>query len=69
LDEQYQKYLLYPHEQTNVLTKSFNMWCQSKEEAMFQDQMVIDCMIDKVEFDINHLVYVGIDLASTGDLT
>jgi phage terminase large subunit-like protein len=62
LEEQYFKYLNYPHDKTSVLTKSFNIWCKSKEESMFQDDLVIDCMSDKVEFDINHLVYVGIDL-------
>ena len=69
LEEQYQKYILYQSEKTNVLTKSFNMWCQSKEEVMFPDDYVIPCMVDKIEFDPNILMYVGIDLASTGDLT
>jgi len=45
------------------------MWCQSKEEVMFPDDYVIPCMVDKIEFDPNILMYVGIDLASTGDLT
>lgn len=56
--------------ETSIKTKTFNIWCSSSTTWISSD-FINSCTrnINWTDFDENSLCYVGIDLASTSDLT
>lgn len=56
--------------ETSIKTKTFNIWCSSSTTWISSD-FINKCTqnINWTDFDENAMCYVGIDLASTSDLT
>lgn len=59
-----------PSAEVGILTKNFNKWCSSSETWIGSDYInKVSKKVDLDDFDSENICYVGIDLASTSDLT
>ena len=58
-----------PSATVGILTKNFNLWCDSS--TVWIPREYLDTVIQDVSFDefVNDTAFVGVDLAATGDLT
>lgn len=69
LREQWNTAQTQPAHKTSILTKNFNIWCNSAQ-SWISDDKIKECM---VKIDMNKLVgedcYMGVDLSSVSDLT
>lgn len=59
---------LSPTEAISTKTKHLNMWCDSSV-VWIPDKYLQDSFVKEVEFYEGEVVYCGVDLAATGDLT
>lgn len=56
--------------EVGILTKNFNKWCSSSETWISQDYInKVTEKVDISKFNEDNIVYCGIDLAATSDLT
>jgi len=59
---------MFTGEEINILTKNLNIWCTSANKWI-DDDYIQQSLIDELpEFD-DPIVYIGVDLAATSDLT
>lgn len=59
-----------PSAEVGILTKTFNKWCSSQQTWIKQEHiMKVTGKVDLSEFNQDNIVWAGIDLAATSDLT
>jgi phage terminase large subunit-like protein len=69
LQSQVNQAIITPSEETGVRTKNLNQWVDSSEVWIPEDY-IISSFVDKLPtFDEDDICYIGVDLASTSDLT
>lgn len=67
IQEQVQKAMNNPSDEVGVRTKNLNQWMDS-ETTWIPDKYILSSTVDNVEY-YNDELFIGVDLASTSDLT